>query len=215
MKAFPGLCVLLDDDERWGLDPVEQARAALRGGVRWLQLRAKRATDSQVLVWAETIAPLARRAGALFLVNDRFDLALAAGADGVHLGHEDVPPDRIPSALRERLCVGRSTHTLEQAQTARFEPIDYIAFGPVFGTRSKRSAYAARGTEMLTVVADRVRPLPVVAIGGIGRGNCSEVLRAGADCIAVISAVLGAACPSRAARELSEAIEHQRGGDRG
>jgi thiamine-phosphate pyrophosphorylase len=215
MRTFPGLCVLLDDDERWALDPVEQARAALRGGARWLQLRAKRATDSQALVWAETIAPLARRASALFFVNDRFDLALAAGADGVHLGQEDVPPDRIPSALRERLCVGRSTHTLQQARTARFEPIDYVAFGPVFGTRSKQSGYAARGTAMLAQVADLVRPLPLVAIGGIGPANCSEVLRAGADCVAVISAILGATCPARAARELIENLGPKRGGASG
>jgi hypothetical protein len=109
--AVQGLYVLADDDPRWRRDPVEQARAALAGGAAAVQLRAKHATDRQALAWAEAIVALCRAAGARSFVNDRFDLALAAGADGVHLGQDDLPPDRMPAAARARLLVGRSTHT--------------------------------------------------------------------------------------------------------
>jgi thiamine-phosphate pyrophosphorylase len=201
-----GLFVLADDDPRWGRDPVEQARAACAGGAAVVQLRAKRATDRETLAWAEALRELTRRAGALFLVNDRFDLALAAGADGVHLGQEDLPPGRIPTPLREKLVVGRSTHTLEEARAARAEPVDYVAFGPVFGTTSKHSPHPARGLEMLREPAGVVAPLPLVAIGGIHAGNASLAIAAGAAAVAVISAVAGAEDPEAATRELARAV---------
>jgi len=201
-----GLFVLADDDPRWGRDPVEQARAACAGGAAVVQLRAKRATDRETLAWAEALRELTRRAGALFLVNDRFDLALAAGADGVHLGQEDLPPGRIPAPLREKLVVGRSSHTLEEARAARAEPVDYVAFGPVFGTTSKDSPYPARGLEMLREAAGVVAPLPLVAIGGIHAANAASAIAAGAAAIAVISAVAGAEDPEAAARELARAV---------
>jgi thiamine-phosphate pyrophosphorylase len=100
------------------------------------------------------------------------------------------------------LLLGRSTHTLEQADVARTEPIDYVAFGPVFGTRSKRSEWSARGIAMLAAVVERVRPLPVVAIGGIDAANAASVRATGAAGFAVISAVAGAREPEAAARAL-------------
>jgi thiamine-phosphate pyrophosphorylase len=198
-----GLHVLADDDPRWGRGPVEQARAACAGGASVVQLRAKRATDREALRLAEALRELTRRAGALFLVNDRFDLALAAEADGVHLGQEDLPPARIPPSWRARLVVGRSTHTLDEARAARTEPVDYVAFGPVYGTTSKDSPYPARGLELLREAARVVAPLPLVAIGGIDVGNAGGVIAAGAAAIAVISAVAGAADPDAAARALA------------
>jgi len=205
-----GLHVLADDDPRWGLDPVEQARAACAGGAAVVQLRAKRATDRETLAWAEVLRALTRRAGALFLVNDRFDLALAAGADGVHLGQQDLPPGRIPAPLRAKLVVGRSTHTLAEARAARAEPVDYVAFGPVFGTTSKESPHPARGLEMLGQAAAAVAPLPLVAIGGIQAGNAAAAIAAGAAAVAVISAVAGAPDPEAAARELARAVAEAR-----
>ena len=202
-----GLHVLADDDPRWRRGPVEQARAACDGGAAVVQLRAKRATDRQTLAWAEALRELTRRAGALFLVNDRFDLALAAGADGVHLGQEDLPPGRIPAPLRENLVVGRSTHTLEEARAARAERVDYVAFGPVFATTSKASPHAARGLEMLREAAATVAPLPLVAIGGIDAGSAASAIAAGAAAVAVISAVAGAADPEAAVRALVHALD--------
>jgi len=201
--AVRGLYVLCDDDPRWPHDPVEQAQAALAGGARIVQLRAKHATDRQALAWAASIRALATAHGALFFVNDRFDLALAAGADGVHLGQHDLPPARVPASARVQLLVGRSTHTLEQARVACGESVDYVAFGPLYGTTSKHSEYEARGLDALAEVVRIVAPRPVVAIGGIDAARAADVLRAGAASICVISAVAGASDPETAARTLS------------
>jgi thiamine-phosphate pyrophosphorylase len=201
-----GLYVLCDDDPRWPHDPVEQARAALAGGARVVQLRAKRATDAQALAWAESIRALAHRHGALCFVNDRFDLALAAGADGVHLGQTDLPPSSLPAHARARLQVGRSTHTLDEARATRDEDVDYVAFGPVFGTTSKHSEYDARGLDALAEVVRIAAPRPVVAIGGIDAARAAAVVRAGAAAVCVLSAVAGERDPEAAARALSAIV---------
>jgi thiamine-phosphate pyrophosphorylase len=202
-SRIAGLHVLVDDDARWGRDPVQQARAACMGGARVVQLRAKVATDRQVLGWAAAIRGLTRRHGVMFLVNDRFDLALAAGADGVHLGQDDLPPDRLPPEARSQLVVGRSTHTPEQIATARQERVDYVAFGPVFTTGSKESAFRERGLDALAQAVRLALPLPLVAIGGIDRERAPAVVATGAAGIAVIAAVAGAAEPEAMTRELS------------
>jgi thiamine-phosphate diphosphorylase len=201
-----GLHVLADDDPRWGRDPVELARAACAAGAAVVQLRAKRAIDRVALAWAAEIRALTRASGLLFVVNDRFDLALAAGADGVHLGQEDLPPGRIPEAARRRLLVGRSTHTPEQIAASAAEPVDYVAFGPVFGTRSKRSVYDARGSEALARAVALAAPRPLVAIGGIDADNAARVAAAGAAGAAVIGAVAGAGDPAAAARRLARIL---------
>lgn len=201
-----GLHVLADDDPRWPHDPVAQARAACAAGAAVVQLRAKHATDRETLRLGREIRRATREHGVLFFVNDRFDLALLCEADGVHLGQEDLAPARIPAAARERLLVGRSTHTLEQARTALEGPCDYLAFGPVFGTTSKDSPYAPRGLDALAEVAALAAPRPVVAIGGIDVQGALQAARAGAAAVAVISAVAGAANPETAVRALRDAI---------
>lgn len=198
--------MLADDNPAWKLSPVEQARAACAGGASVVQLRAKFATDRIALQWAIEIRALTRDFGAQFFVNDRFDLALLAEADGVHLGQDDIAPNQIPDELRKRLAIGRSTHTLAQVDTATTEPVDYIAFGPIFGTRSKDSPYEPRGIEMLRDVVGRCGPRPVVAIGGIDRENAAQTAAAGAESIAVISAIVTANDPIEAARELADAM---------
>jgi thiamine-phosphate pyrophosphorylase len=195
--------VLADDAPQWKLDPVEQARAACAGGVAVVQLRAKRATDRAALAWAAEIRRCTRESGALFFVNDRFDLALAAEADGVHLGQDDFPPARVPPHVRRQLRAGLSTHSAEQLRAAEAQPVDYVAFGPVFGTRSKDSEYGARGLEALADAARAAAPRPLIAIGGIDAGRVDSVLRAGAAGIAVISCVAAADDPAAAARELA------------
>jgi len=198
--------VLADDDPRWKQDALAQARAACAGGAAVVQLRAKRATDREALRLARAIRALTRAAGLLFVMNDRFDLALASGADGVHLGQDDLPPARLPAAVRARLLVGRSTHTLEQVARAQGEGVDYLGFGPVFGTRSKESAWTARGPELLAEAVRRAAPRPLIAIGGIDRARAAEAMRAGAAGVAVISAVAAAADPLKAVRELAQAL---------
>jgi thiamine-phosphate pyrophosphorylase len=203
--------VLADDAPSWKIDPVDQARAACEGGASVVQLRTKRAADAVALEWAEAIREITRKSGVGFFVNDRFDLALAADADGVHLGQEDLPPSRIPTAARSRLLVGRSTHSLEQAREARAESVTYIAFGPIFETVSKDSPGDPRGVERLAEVVRAVQPLPVIAIGGIDLGNVARVTGTGVAGIAVISAIAAAADPRCAARALAEALR-ERGG---
>ena len=204
---FTGLHVLADDDPRWKHDPVAQAEAACAGGAQVVQLRAKRATDSQALAWARAIRAVTTRHGAAFVMNDRFDLALLAEADAVHLGQDDLPPARLPAAARAKLAVGRSSHDAEQAARAVQERVDYLAFGPLFGTTSKASPYDERGLEALRAIVARVAPLPLVAIGGIDLARIASVRRAGAAGVAVISAVAGADDPEAATRALVAAFE--------
>lgn len=200
-----GLLAIADDDPRWPQGPVAQARAACDGGAALVQLRAKHASDRRVLEWAEAVRAATRAAGALFFVNDRFDLALAAEADGVHLGQDDLPPGRLPAAARGRLLVGRSTHDRAQAEAAREEGVDYVAFGPVFGTASKESPYGPRGLEALAEVVRLVAPRPVFAIGGVDLERAGRAVAAGAAGVAVISAIAAADAPEAAARALAEA----------
>jgi thiamine-phosphate pyrophosphorylase len=201
-----GLFVLADDDPRWKARPVEQARAACAGGALVVQLRTKYATDRETLRWAAEIRALTRDAGVWFFVNDRFDLALAANADGVHLGQDDLHPADLPPEVREQLFVGRSTHTLEQVCAASTESSDYLAFGPVFGTRSKASPYAPRGLPLLREAVRAAAPLPLVAIGGIDAENAADVAATGAIGAAVISAVANADDSEQAVGELVAAF---------
>ncbi len=201
-ETFRGLHVLVDDDPRWGRDPVEQAEAACAGGAQVVQLRVKHASDRCALAWGRAIAARVRRAGARFVVNDRFDLALGCDADAVHLGQLDLPPGSLPASVRERLAMGRSTHDLSQAQASCREDVAYVAFGPIYGTDSKQSEYQPRGLAMLQQVAGIVAPRTLIAIGGIDAGRIPELLRAGADGVAVISAVAAAADPEAVTREL-------------
>ncbi len=201
-----GLHVLADDDPRWRHDPLRQARAACLGGARVVQLRVKHRSDATALELARAIRQMTRAAGLTFVVNDRFDLALLAEADGVHLGQEDLPPERLPARTRERLLVGRSTHDLTELQRAVEEGVDYVGFGPVFGTRSKRSPHPPRGLAALTRAVEEVAPLPLVAIGGLCVENLAAVREAGAAGAAVISAVASATDPEAATRALAAAF---------
>ena len=204
---FAGLHVLADDDPRWRWSPLEQAQAACDGGAAVVQLRAKRATDREALAWGEAIRLATRRAGALFVVNDRFDLALALEADAVHLGQEDLPPGRVRAAAGAALAIGRSTHDEGELARATGEPVDYVAFGPVFGTSSKQTSHAALGLERLAAAARSVAPRPLVAIGGIDVERIPAVIAAGARGVAVLSAVAGALDPTRETGRLVRALE--------
>lgn len=202
---FRGLHVLADDDPRWPHDPIAQARAACAGGARVVQLRAKRATDSQAMAWAREIRALTRDAGVEFVMNDRVDLALACEADAVHLGQDDLPPEAA-RRIAPSLAIGRSTHDAEQLARALSEPIDYVAYGPLFGSASKDTGYGARGLVALREIARHCAPLPLVAIGGIDASNARLAREAGAHAVAVISAVANAADPVAAVRELVAAL---------
>lgn len=202
-QRFAGLHVLADDDPRWARDPVAQARAACAGGAAVIQLRTKHATDREALAWARAIRSLTHEAGCRFVVNDRLDLGLLAEADGVHLGQQDLPPSAIPPGLRARIAIGRSTHTRAQLEHARHEDVDYLAFGPIFGTTSKVSAYDDRGLDALREAVELAAPRPLIAIGGIRHEHLPALRAAGAAGFAVISSVAAAADPIAATRALA------------
>lgn len=201
--AFRGVHVLVDDDPRWPHPPPAQARAALAGGAAVIQVRAKHGSDRATLALCRALREPTDEAGVGLVVNDRFDLALLAGADAVHLGQTDLAPGRLPTRAREALAVGRSTHDLAQARRAAAEGARYIAFGPVFATATKADAEAARGLGALAEVVRAVAPLPVVAIGGITAERAAAAREAGAAGVAVISAVAASPAPERAVRALA------------
>ena len=205
--SFLGLHVLVDDDPRWPRGPVEQARAACEGGAPVVQLRVKHTADREALTWAREIRELTRATRSRFVVNDRFDLALLCEADGVHLGQDDLPPDAIPEPLRGKLAVGRSTHTRDQLVTVQSEDVDYVAFGPVFGTTSKDSDYDARGLERLAEAVELAAPRPLIAIGGIEARHLEALAEAGVGGFAVISVVADAEDPAETTRALVSGFE--------
>lgn len=187
-------------------DVVELGEAILAGGARLLQLRAKGATTRDLTVLARALRIRTQRAGARLIVNDRADVALLVGADGVHLGQDDLPPSAARALLGPAAIIGLSTHNLAQVDGALHAGgIDYLAFGPIFATHSKADAEPAVG--LLGFGEARRRcPLPLVAIGGIGRATAAAVRRAGADAVAVIGAIAHAADASAATRELRAAV---------
>lgn len=199
-----GLYVIIDP-ERCRLAPLAVAEAALRGGADMLQLRAKRLGDADMLALGEPLLRLCRASGVPFFVNDRVELAVQLGADGVHVGQHDRPIEAVRAAAGERLRVGVSTHSLAQALDAERRGADLIGFGPVFETASKTDPDPVVGLSGLAEACARAT-IPVVAIGGVSQANAAEVASAGAAFAAVISAVCGAAEPERAARRLRERL---------
>jgi thiamine-phosphate pyrophosphorylase len=202
------LYVILDRRAARGRDLDEILAAALEGGCRMVQLREKEWPSGRLLPLAERLRERCRRAGATFIVNDRVDLALAVGADGVHLGQDDLPPRVARPLLRPGMILGRSTHSLEQAREAHGEGADYIAVGSMFATATKPD-FELVGPELLR----QIRPetsRPLIGIGGITPDNAGEVIGAGADGVAVIAAVCGAADPAAATRRFLAAIRAAR-----
>ncbi len=206
VSRIAGLHALADDAPAWPRDVRGQVSAALEGEASVIQLRLKHMPDREALALARWARARCHEAGALLIVNDRFDLADLADADGVHLGQDDVAPEELPAAVRARCLVGWSTHTLEQVEAAALRPVDYIGFGPVFGTASKDSPWSARGVEGLARAVERAR-CPVIAIGGIDAARAGSLRAAGAAGLAVIGALAGADDPPAAARALREAFE--------
>ena len=187
----------------------EIARLALRQGVRAFQLRVKTPDTGEFYDIASKLAPVIQAAGALFIVNDRCDVALAVRADGVHLGQDDLPWAEARALLGPRMLIGVSTHDLAQAVESEAVGADYIGFGPIFPTRTKSHPLPVVGLEQLREVRARVR-LPVVAIGGINAANIRAVTDAGSEAPAVLSAVLAAPDPARALAELMIAMKRGR-----
>jgi thiamine-phosphate pyrophosphorylase len=182
-------------------DHVESAERAIASGIRIVQLRDKKASKKQYSKWANKISKMARRAGAVFIVNDYIDIAKRVGAEGVHLGQEDMPLTKARKILGEDKIIGVSTHSFEQALKAEKDGADYISVGPVFKTPSKPGVKPV-SISLLQKVMKRVK-IPVVAIGGINESNINEIERTGCRRAAVIRAAL-------CAKDMPEAVKRLR-----
>lgn len=184
-KLYP-----ITDARLSGLSHAEQVARLLAGGASFIQLREKHASPRDFYQEAEAALRVARAGGARLIINDRVDVALALKADGVHLGQDDLPPAAARSLLGQQAIIGYSTHTVAQALEAARLPVDYLAIGPIYATSSKDNPDPIVGLDGLRRVRQAIGALPLVAIGGINQQNAREVIVAGADSVALISALL-------------------------
>ncbi len=189
-------------------DLLDVVQAAVRGGVTLVQLREKAANDEELIALAGTLKRVLPSEVPLIL-NDRAELAAEAGADGVHLGQDDGSPAKARAILGPEAIIGLSAGNLAEAAVSDVREVDYIGVGPVFTTGTKGDAGAAIGPKGVLPVKQALQR-PAVAIGGITLAHAAEVIAAGADGIAVVSAIAGAADPEAAARALRQAVEQGR-----
>jgi thiamine-phosphate pyrophosphorylase len=201
------LCVITDRQLGRGLSHFDIAARAVEGGASMIQLRDKVTGPRQLLPDARRITQLCRARGVCFIVNDRLDLALAADADGVHLGQDDLPPQAARAVLGTNKVLGVSTHSLEQGLLAAEQGADYLGIGPIFATGTKATGYEPRGYDIIRQLRTRI-DLPIVAIGGMTLSNVGEAIAAGATGVAVISAIVGADDMTAATRAFATAIQH-------
>ena len=198
--------VITDARHARGRSHLEIAEAAIRGGATAVQLRMKEERARVVLDVARAIGPLCRAAGVAFIVNDRLDVAMLAGADGVHVGQDDLPPTDARALMGPRALIGVSAATVEEALAAERAGADYLGVGAVYGTATKSDAGAPVGLARVTEIRRAVR-VPLVGIGGITVENAAAVMQAGANGVAVITAVTLAADMADAVRRLREAVD--------
>lgn len=184
-KIYP-----ITDTRLTGLSHAEQVEKLIAGGARFIQLREKRASPKEFYEAAQAALEIARRNGTKIIINDRVDIALAVGADGVHLGQDDLPPAAARKILGEKAIIGFSTHSVGQAIEAVGFPVDYVAIGPVFATQTKENPDEIVGLEGIRQVRAAIGDFPLVAIGGIRAENFRACLEAGADSLAIIKSIL-------------------------
>jgi thiamine-phosphate pyrophosphorylase len=180
----------ITDVELSGLSHAEQVRLLSLGGASLIQLREKKMPALEFYQQARAAVEVAAGCGVRLIINDRLDIALAVGAAGVHLGQDDMPADAARALMGAAAVVGYSTHCVEQAIAAAKLPIDYLAIGPIFATTTKSDTAPVLGLEGLRAVRQAIGDFPLVAIGGITTANARSVIEAGADSVAVISALL-------------------------
>lgn len=199
------LYVVTDSDLSRGRTDAEVARLAYEGGADAVQLRMKHTDGGEMLAQAREIARIAESMDKFFFVNDRVDVAMVSGADGVHLGQSDIPVEDARRLMGDDAIIGVSVQTVEQAVRAVEGGADYLGVGSVFTTKTKPDAVQGLGLGPVFEIRHAV-DVPVVAIGGINRGNIQDVIRAGADAAAVVSAVVAQEDPRAAAHELRDLI---------
>ena len=200
-----GLYVIIDPEVTGGREPMEIARAAVRGGARMLQLRDKLRDKGEILSLATPLQQLCQEHDVLLIVNDHVDLAAAVGSAGVHVGQTDLPVAQARQVLAPTQILGRSNREIEQLVESQEMGADHVAFGAIYQTRTKGTGRPPQGIEPLRRAREAAK-VPLVAIGGINIENVAPVVEAGADAICVTAAVGSAAEPEQAASQLVEAI---------
>lgn len=205
-KQIGRLHVLTDTVLQSRFSHLELARLAIKGGADTIQFRQKAAATREMIDTVRKLKQLCLGSGVTLIVNDRIDVAIATEADGVHLGQDDFPIPLARKLLGESRIIGGSAATLEEAQRCLAEGADYIGFGPVYPTTSKEDAGPVSGIKLLEKAVAAI-PLPIIAIGGISVKNTPEVMQAGAQGIAVISAVCCQEDPEQATRALKQAMQ--------
>ncbi len=201
------LYLVIGGDALGGRPLDEVVAAAVRGGVTLVQLREKTRPDAEVIELARALKDLLGPLGVPLIVNDRVEVARAAGADGVHLGQDDLDAARARAILGSDKLIGVSAGTAAEAARVDKAAADYVGIGSVYATPTKPDAGAPIGVAGLSDLAAALAPLPAVAIGGIGAGNAAQVMASGAtDGIAVVSAICGAEDPEAAAQALRREI---------
>jgi thiamine-phosphate pyrophosphorylase len=203
------LYIITDEMIGGGRSPAEIAQRAIAGGADVIQLRDKTCSSLALLRAAREIRTITRQSGTLFIINDRLDVAIACGADGVHLGQDDMPVSTARQLAPPGFIIGVSVGTVGEAVQAGREGADYLALSPTFSTASKDDAGPGYGLDRLREIR-RVVSIPVIAIGGINRQNAGDVIAAGADGIAVISAVVASPDITAAARELKDIVQESK-----
>ncbi len=198
MAIKKGLAGLLEADlygitaEEYSLgrSNAEVAERMITAGIRVIQYREKEKKPREKYLECLKIRELTRMAGVTFIINDHPDLALLVGADGVHLGQDDLPPEKVRELVGEEMIIGLSTHSPAQALEAARIGVDYIGVGPIFATRTKKDVCDPVGLEYLDFVVKNI-DLPFVAIGGIKEHNIAEVSKRGARCFALVTEIVG------------------------
>ena len=207
-SSIRGLYVIVDPEATDGRPVVEVAGAALAGGASVIQLRDKTADDKERLIaTGQALKQMCDEHKALFVMNDDPSLALASDAHGLHLGQADIPVAEARRVIKPSQVIGRSNNSVDEVVKSQAAGADYLAVGAVFATSTMgKSGRPAVGVETVARVKDMVDQ-PIVAIGGIDRDNIADVVRAGADCVCVVSAITLAKDPESAARSLYDAFE--------
>ena len=200
------LCLVTDRAQTRGRDLVDVVVECLAAGLPAVQVREKDLSSVELAALCRRVREPTRERGALLIVNDRADVALAVGADAVQRTHTSLTVAEIRAAVDKRLRIGASTHSRDDALTAEAEDADWVVFGPVYDTPSKRRYGAPQGLRALESVAAAVR-IPVIAIGGITPDRVAEVRRAGAHGVAVIGALLTASSPADATKRFLDALD--------
>ena len=199
------LYVIIDRRMIKGKSSIRVTREAITGGATAIQLREKEMESRDLCHLASSLKKVAKKKKALFIVNDRIDIAQAVDADGVHLGQEDLPIKLARKLLGGNKIIGATVRNLPQALKAQREGVDYLSLGPIFPTRTKQGLPPPRGLKAIIRIKKKIK-IPLIAIGGINKNNVASVIRTGVDGVAIVSAVIRAENVREATRELLSRI---------